>query len=58
MTLLEMIAKLRPNGCSFPIILATSISEELLPTREGYDTYLSKPCLEERLIEIISSFAR
>jgi CheY-like chemotaxis protein len=58
MTGLEMIAKLRQNGFSAPIILATAIREKMLPTQEGYDLYISKPYLEEQLIEAVSRFVR
>ena len=56
MTGLQMIGMLREKGFSNPIILATSIPESMLPVREGYDAYMSKPYLEDQLLAVLDRF--
>lgn len=58
MTGLEMIAALRQRNFTAPIVLATSIPQHSLPTREGYDAYMSKPYTEAQLLEVLKSFVR
>ena len=52
---LEMIARLRAQGWSGPIILVTSIPEEKLPAsyNGGHDAYLSKPYLANQFIAAV-----
>jgi len=57
MTGLEMIATLRQRNFTAPIVLATSVPQDLLPTHEGYDAYVSKPYTEAKLLEVLASFA-
>lgn len=53
MTGLEMIAALREQGYEGPIILATSIAEEHLPSRTGFQAFLQKPFTEDELDRLI-----
>lgn len=54
---LELIRQLRAGGFTRPIILATSIPEESLPVRAGYDAYVQKPYREEELLRAILDVA-
>jgi CheY-like chemotaxis protein len=53
---LEMIARIRASGMTTPIVLTTSIPEDQLPTKDGYDAYLPKPYYEHELILVIQQF--
>lgn len=53
---LEMIVRLRESGFEGPILLATSIAEESLPTKPQYDAYLAKPYREKELLGIVARF--
>ena len=53
---LEMIAALRENGFAGAIVLTTSVPEDLLPVRTGYDAYLAKPYREEQLLQALRRF--
>ena len=55
LTGLEMIAALRERGFSGAIVLATSVSEENLPNRTGYDRYVTKPYTEGELCRVIAA---
>lgn len=58
MTGLQMVAKLRERQFTAPIVLTTSVPEDQLPVREGYDAYLPKPYAERELLEVLGRFAR
>jgi CheY-like chemotaxis protein len=47
---LEMIARLREQGFSAPIVLTTSVPEHQLRSNPGYDAYLAKPYFERELL--------
>jgi CheY-like chemotaxis protein len=53
---LQLIHKLRETGFDRPIILATAIPEDSLPSRPKYDAYLSKPYREADLLRAIRPF--
>lgn len=54
---LEMLARLRAEGLTTPVVLTTSIPEGQLPRNTGYDAYLPKPYFEEGLLAILQQFS-
>lgn len=55
---LEMVARLRAEGVTTPVVLTTSIPEEQLPLKTGYDAYLPKPYFEEGLLAVLEQFSQ
>jgi two-component system alkaline phosphatase synthesis response regulator PhoP len=50
---LEMIKRLRAAGNTTPIILLTAVPEVNIPPEAGYDAYLRKPYIEQRLLDAV-----
>jgi len=57
---MAMIRELRTSGVTVPIVLATSISEDIFKKEEdrGYDAYIGKPYRESSLLGIVQSLLK
>jgi CheY-like chemotaxis protein len=56
LTGLEMIERLREAGFRRPIILATAIAEDGLPSHPGWNAYLAKPYGARELLALVEAF--
>lgn len=51
----SMIAALRREGVTTPVVLATSIGKDMIPAGAEYDAFLRKPYLDQALIDTVRS---